>query len=86
MKTLVIDDIIKKEDIKIVFKLNNGLFDNNDLFTFKSILKKVYKINKIDLSLMNDNISSLLKSINKKIDLNNFFVFNLDNQNILFYK
>ena len=86
MKSLVIDDIIKKEDVKSVFKLENSLFSNDDLIKFKAILKKVYEKNNIDLSLLTDNVSKLLKSINNKLDLNNYFVFSLDNQNILFYK
>ena len=85
MKSLIIDDIIKKEDIKNVFKLENGLFNSDDLMKFKAILKKVYEVNNIDLSLLTDNISKLLKSINNKLVLNNYFVFNLDNKNILFY-
>ena len=86
MKSLIIDDIIKKENIKNVFKLENGLFNSDDLMKFKAILKKVYEVNNIDLSLLTNNISKLLKSINNKLDLNNYFVFNLDNQNILFYR
>ena len=86
MKSLIIDDIIKKEDIKNVFKLENGLFNSDDLMKFKAILKKVYEDNSIDISFLTDNISKLLKSINNKLDLNNYFVFNLDNQNILFYR
>ena len=86
MKSLIIDDIIKKEDIKNVFKLEKGLFNSDDLMKFKAILKKVYEDNNIDISLLTDNISKLLKSINNKLDLNNYFVFNLDNQNILFYR
>lgn len=86
MKSLIIDDIIKKEDIKNVFKLENGLFNSDDFMKFKAILKKVYEVNNIDLSLLTDNISKLLKSINNKLELNNYFVFNLDNQNILFYR
>lgn len=86
MKSLIIDDIIKKENIKNVFKLENGLFNSDDLMKFKAILKKVYEVNNIDLSLLTDNISKLLKSINNKLVLNNYFVFNLDNKNILFYK
>ena len=85
MKSLIIDDIIKKENIKNVFKLENGLFNSDDLMKFKAILKKVYEVNNIDLSLLTDNISKLLKSINNKLVLNNYFVFNLDNKNILFY-
>lgn len=86
MKSLIVDDIIKKENIKNVFKLENGLFNSDDLMKFKAILKKVYEVNNIDLSLLTDNISKLLKSINNKLVLNNYFVFNLDNKNILFYK
>ena len=86
MKSLIVDDIIKKENIKNVFKLENGLFNSDDLMKFKAILKKVYEVNNIDLSLLTDNISELLKSINNKLVLNNYFVFNLDNQNILFYR
>ena len=86
MKSLIIDEIIKKENIKNVFKLENGLFNIDDLTKFKAILKKVYEVNNIDLSLLTNNISKLLKSINNKLDLNNYFVFNLDNQNILFYR
>lgn len=86
MKSLIIDDIIKKEDVKSVFKLENRLFNSDDLIKFKAILKKVYEDNNIDISLLTDNISKLLKSINNKLDLNSYFVFNLDNQNILFYK
>lgn len=86
MKSLIIDDIIKKEDIKNVFKLEKGLFNSDDLMKFKAILKKVYEDNNIDISLLTDNISKLLKSINNKLDLNNYFVFNLDNKNILFYR
>ena len=85
MKSLIVDDIIKKENIKNVFKLENGLFNIDDLTKFKAILKKVYEVNNIDLSLLTDNISKLLKSINNKLVLNNYFVFNLDNKNILFY-
>lgn len=86
MKSLIIDDIIKKENVKSVFKLENRLFNSDDLIKFKTILKKVYQDNNIDISLLTDNISKLLKSINNKLDSNNYFVFNLDNQNILFYK
>lgn len=86
MKSLIIDDIIKKEDVKSVFKLENRLFNSDDLMKFKAILKKVYEDNNIDISLLTDNISKLLKSINNKLDLNSYFVFNLDNQNILFYR
>lgn len=86
MKSLIIDDIIKKEDVKSVFKLENRLFNSDDLMKFKVILKKVYEDNNIDISLLTDNISKLLKSINNKLDLNSYFVFNLDNQNILFYR
>ena len=74
MKSLIIDDIIKKEDIKNVFKLENGLFNSDDLMKFKAILKKVYEANNIELSLLTDNISKLLKSINNKLVLNNYFV------------
>ena len=86
MKSLIADDIIKEEDIKNVFKLENGLFNSDDLMKFKAILKKVYEDNNIDISLLTDNISKLLKSINNKLVLNNYFVFNLDNKNILFYR
>ena len=86
MKSLIADDIIKEEDIKNVFKLENGLFNSDDLMKFKAILKKVYEDNNIDISLLTDNISKLLKSINNKLGLNNYFVFNLDNKNILFYR
>ena len=75
-----------KDILKNVFKLENGLFNSDDLMKFKAILKKVYEDNNIDISLLTDNISKLLKSINNKLDLNNYFVFNLDNKNILFYR
>ena len=86
MKSLIIDDIIKKEDVKSVFKLENRLFNSDDLIKFKVILKKVYEDNNIDIFLLTDNISKLLKSINNKLDISGYFVFNLDNQNILFYR